>query len=170
MLTVKYKAHKWHCFFSPIPRYATLPVIFLRLFLSDLIMSKIKITLVSLVLIACAVAAWVFIPTHTSLGSKIMSVPIGDEFSLVGYKIASTDRKLNKMNQFYLIANGTELGDDEPVLISSDQFLRVVSIKDNTFKLSVKGRIEQYRNDLWVEKSDGTVHHWLVSMQSDYVK
>ena len=133
-------------------------------------MSKIKITLLTLILIASAVTAWVFIPTHTSLGPQVASIPIGEDFSLVGYKIVSTDRKLNEMKQFYLIANGSELGDDEPVLITSDQFLRVVSVKDNTFKLSVKGRIEQYRNDLWVEKSDGTAHHWLVSMQSDYIK
>ncbi|EGU29837.1 hypothetical protein [Vibrio scophthalmi] len=133
-------------------------------------MSKIKIVLLALVLIAAGVAAWVFIPTHTSLGPQVSSTPIGEEFSLVGYKIVSTDRKLNKMNQYFLIANGSELGDNEPVLTTSDQFLRVVAVKNNTFKLSVKGRIEQYRNDIWVEKSDGTAHHWLASMQSDYVK
>lgn len=101
-------------------------------------MSKIKIVLLALVLIAAGVAAWVFIPTHTSLGPQVSSTPIGEEFSLVGYKIVSTDRKLNKMNQYFLIANGSELGDNEPVLTTSDQFLRVVAVKDNTFKLSVK--------------------------------
>ncbi|GAB2644076.1 hypothetical protein [Vibrio panuliri] len=133
-------------------------------------MSKLKIVCLSLVVIAAAVAAWVFIPTHTSLGPQIASIPIGNDLTLVGHKIASTEKKLNKLNQYFLIANGSEIGDQEPVLTTSDQFLRVESVKDNTFKLNVKGRIEQYRNDIWVEKSDGTVHHWLISLDSSYVR
>ncbi|MGF1909275.1 hypothetical protein L4C38_07535 [Vibrio kasasachensis] len=133
-------------------------------------MSKIKIAFLTLILIASAVAAWVFIPTHTSLGHQIASKPVGKNLTLVGYKIASTEKKLNKLNQYYLIENGSEIGDQEPLITTSDQFLRIKSVKDNTFTLTVKGRIEQYRNDIWVEKSDGTVEHWLVSLDSSYVR
>ncbi|HAS61137.1 MAG TPA: hypothetical protein DCS35_00350 [Vibrio sp.] len=133
-------------------------------------MSKIKIAFLTLILIASAVAAWVFIPTHTSLGHQISSAPVGDNLTLVGYKIASTDKKLNKLNQYYLVENGSEIGDQEPLITTSDQFLRIKSLKDNTLTLTVTGRIEQYRNDIWVEKSDGTVQHWLVNLNSSYVR
>lgn len=133
-------------------------------------MSKIKIIFLTLILITSAVAAWVFIPTHTSLGYPIASIPVGENLSLVGYKLASTEKKLNKLNQYYLIENDSEIGDQEPLITTSDQFLRIASIKDNTLTLNVKGRIEQYRNDIWVEKADGTVQHWLISLNSNYVR
>ncbi|WP_162048431.1 hypothetical protein [Vibrio taketomensis] len=133
-------------------------------------MSKLKITVISLFVIACAVAAWVFIPTHTTVGRQISETPVGENMTLVGFKVISTEKKLNMLNQYYLIANGTEIDDQEPIITTSDQFLLVENVKDNTFKLSVKGRIEQYRNDAWVEKSDGTVEHWFISLDSSYIR
>ena len=133
-------------------------------------MSKLKITVISLFVLVCAVAAWVLIPTHTTLSRQISSTPVGENFTLVGYKLVSTEKKLNMLNQYYLIANGTEIGDQDPIITTSDQFLLVENVKDNTFKLSVKGRIEQYRNDAWVEKSDGKVEHWYISLDSSYIR
>lgn len=133
-------------------------------------MSKIKIAFVALILICAAVAAYVFIPTHTTLGKQVLSLPVGDNLTLVGYKSYSTERKLDKLNQYFLIANGSDVTQAEPFLTTSDQFLRLKTVKDNTLALTINGRIESFRNDLWIEKPDGTFEHWLISIEARYLK
>ncbi len=38
-----------------------------------------------------AVLAWVFIPTHESIGRQTLNTPISDGFNLVAHRIRSTD-------------------------------------------------------------------------------
>ncbi|WP_260261949.1 hypothetical protein [Vibrio intestinalis] len=133
-------------------------------------MSKIKIAFIALILICSAVAAYVFIPVHTTLGKQVLSLPVGDNLTLVGFKSYSTERKLDKLNQYFLIANGSDVKQAEPFLTTSDQFLRIKTVKDNTLALTINGRIESFRNDLWIEKSDGTFEHWLISIEARYLK
>ncbi len=133
-----------------------------------------KLFLVSTLVLAAviAVAAYVFIPTHVRLSTEILNKSVGDGFKLVGHKVISTEPKDSKLNHYFLIAEDTDVPDAEPFLITSDPFIKAVETSEtaNKLKIELKGRIKAFDNDLWVKKSDGTVHHWLLSIDAQYEK
>ncbi|HFN0991603.1 TPA: hypothetical protein ACHCIS_005114, partial [Vibrio parahaemolyticus] len=69
-----------------------------------------------------------------------------------------------------VLATGQSIEEQEPFLVTSDQFIRMEQTGDNTLSVTVNGRIYQYHNDLWVPKSDGKLQHFLVSATANYVR
>ncbi|WP_306439761.1 hypothetical protein [Vibrio japonicus] len=133
-------------------------------------MSKLKLSIALLIIAVCALFAYVFIPTHVRLGSEIINKPINDQYRLVGYKAISTEPKDGKLNHYFLLSTNQTTEGNEPFLISSDPFIKIIEIKDNKLTLSVKGRVKHFDNDLWVEKADGKVEHWLISANIRFVR
>ncbi|RJX68969.1 hypothetical protein DZ860_16090 [Vibrio sinensis] len=127
-------------------------------------------SLLLLVIIAAGVLAWVFIPTHESMGKQVLEQPLNDTFRLVGHRIYSTDPDSSKMFSYFVLSDATNVEDEKPFLTTSDQFVRAKQTGDNTISLTVNGRIYQYHNDLWVKMENGQLHHWYVSTQSNYVR
>lgn len=133
-------------------------------------MSKVKLSILGFIAVLGALMAYVFIPTHVRLGPEITNQPVGDSYKLVGYKAISTKPQDGKLNHYYLIPADETIEDVEPFLISSDPFIRVGKVVDNKLSLTIKGRVKHFDNDLWVEKNDGKVEHWLISAQIDYIR
>lgn len=133
-------------------------------------MSKLKLPVALLIIAVCALLAYVFIPTHVRLGSEIINKPLNDHYRLVGYKAISTDPKDGKLNHYFLLPINQTIESNEPFLISSDPFIKIIEVKDNKLTLSVKGRVKHFDNDLWVEKADGKVEHWLISADIRYIR
>ncbi|WP_117233056.1 hypothetical protein [Vibrio maerlii] len=135
-------------------------------------MSKLKLSILTLLLVAAAGLAYVFIPTHVRLSSEILNKSIGDGFKVVGYKAVSTEPKDGKLNHFFLIAEGSDVKDAEPFLITSDMFIKVerTSEEENKLKVELKGRVKAFDNDQWITKPDGSVHHWFLSLDAEYNK
>lgn len=133
-------------------------------------MSKLKISLgVALVTVAL-VLAWVFIPTHVRLSSEILNQPVGEGFKLIGHKAISTKPEDGKLNHFFLIDENSSVKDATPFLITSDPFIKVSQTDENKLSIKINGRVKQLDNDLWVERADGTVQHWFISAQINYVR
>ncbi|MCZ4292653.1 hypothetical protein [Vibrio sinaloensis] len=133
-------------------------------------MSKVKLSLSILIITIALVLAWVFIPTHVRLGNEILNQSIGDGYKLVGHKAISTDPQAGKLNHFFLIDQSASVSDSEPFLITSDPFITVTKVDDNKLSLLINGRVKFLDNDLWIERPDGTVQHWYVSANINYVR
>lgn len=135
-----------------------------------ILMSKIKTTLILLLVLVAALLAYVFIPTHVRLGSEIINQPLNDQYTLVGYKAISTEPKDGKLNHYFIVATNQSVEVTEPFLISSDPFIKVTNVEDNKLTLSIQGRVKHFDNDLWVEKPNGSVEHWLISANIGYIR
>ncbi|NOI27775.1 hypothetical protein [Vibrio coralliilyticus] len=133
-------------------------------------MSKVKLSLLTLIAALGLLLAYVFIPTHVRLGQEIINQPIGDGFQLVGYKAISTEPADGKLNHYFLVAQGESVKDTQPFLISSDPFIRVEGVVDNKLDITIVGRVKAFDNDLWITKADGTAHHWLISATIKYIR
>ncbi len=142
----------------------------LNLLVRLILMSKIKTTLILLSVLIAALLAYVFIPTHVRLGSEVINQPINDQYTLVGYKAISTEPKDGKLNHYFIVATNQSVEGTEPFLISSDPFIKVTNIEDNKLTLSIQGRVKHFDNDLWVEKPNGSVEHWLISANIGYIR
>lgn len=123
-----------------------------------------------LLIIAIGVLAWVFIPSHETMGSKTLEEALSDNYTLIGHRIHSTDPDAGNMFGYFVVSKGQDTEDLEPFLVTSDQFIRMEQTGENTLALTVNGRIYRYHNDLWVQKPDGTLQHWLVSAHASYVR
>ncbi|TFH89846.1 MULTISPECIES: hypothetical protein [Vibrio] len=133
-------------------------------------MSKLTLSIGAIVSAISVLLAWVFIPTHVRLSSEILSKPIGNGFQIVGYKALSTKPEDGKLNHFFLIDSNGDVKDAEPFLITSDPFIQFETTDENKLSLTVKGRIKHFDNDLWVEREDGTVQHWFISVDAEYTR
>lgn len=133
-------------------------------------MSKVKFSIGALFIAAILVLAWVFIPTHVRLSSEILNKPVGEGFKLVGYKAISTKPQDGKLNHYFLIDADASAKDATPFLISSDPFIKFEQTDETKLSVTINGRVKQLDNDLWVERSDGTVQHWLISANINYVR
>lgn len=133
-------------------------------------MSKIKLSILSLFTITALILAWLFIPTHTRLGSEITNSNVADALEFKGYKLHSTEPKDGKLHQYYLISKGQHIEDTEPFLITSDPFAKLTHIEGNQLQLHVSGRVKSLNNDLWIETQDGKVNHWLISVQIKHTR
>ncbi|CAE6934456.1 hypothetical protein ACOMICROBIO_GDFFDHBD_02817 [Vibrio sp. B1REV9] len=123
-----------------------------------------------LLIIAIGVLAWVFIPSHETMGSKTLEEALNDNYTLIGHRIHSTDPDAGNMFGYFVVSKGQNTEDLEPFLVTSDQFIRMEKTGENTLALTVNGRIYRYHNDLWVQKPDGTLQHWLISANASYVR
>ncbi len=123
-----------------------------------------------LLMIAIGVLAWVFIPSHETVGAQTLEEALNDNYTLVGHRIHSTDPDAGNMFGYFVVYKGASTDDLEPFLVTSDQFIRMEQTGDNTLALTVNGRIYRYHNDLWVENPDGKLQHWFVSATAKYVR
>ena len=133
-------------------------------------MSKLKLSFLVIIVAVAALLTYVFVPTHVRLGSEVLNKPINEQYTLLGYKAISTEPSDGKLNHYFLVPVNTTVEDVEPFLISSDPFIKVESVKDNKLSLSIKGRVKHFDNDLWVEKPNGKVEHWLISADIRYIR
>lgn len=133
-------------------------------------MSKFKLSFLSIVVLVAAVFAYVFVPTHTRLGSEVINKPVGEQLQFMGYKLVSTDPKDGKLHHYFLVSQGSRVENSEPFLVTSDPFAQIAISGDNTLQLNVNGRVKALNNDLWVENQDGTVTHWLISATVKHIR
>lgn len=133
-------------------------------------MSKLKTILSTLFILLILGAAWLLIPTHTRLGSEIVNKPVGESLEFKGYKLLSTEPKEGKLHHYFLVGTGQDVKDVEPFLVTSDPFAKITFVTDDKLQLQVKGRVTLLNNDLWIENSDGTVNHWLISAQIQHTR
>lgn len=133
-------------------------------------MSKLKLSILGIIVAIAAIMAYVFIPTHVRLGTQITDQAVGSDYKLVGYKAISTKPQDGKLNHYFLIPSNGTIDDVEPFLITSDPFITVGKVVDNKLTLNVRGRVKHFDNDLWVEKGDGKVEHWFISADISYIR
>ncbi|EGQ8446370.1 TPA: hypothetical protein RG678_005080 [Vibrio alginolyticus] len=133
-------------------------------------MRKFMQVLLLLAVIAAGVLAWVFIPSHETIGQKTLEQALNDDYSLVGHRIYSTDPDAGNRFGYFVLATGQSIEEQEPFLVTSDQFIRMEQTGDNTLSVTINGRIYHYHNALWVPKSDGKLQHFLVSATAKYVR
>ncbi|MBN3494682.1 hypothetical protein [Vibrio neptunius] len=133
-------------------------------------MSKAKLIIIIFISALSLLLAYVFIPTHVRLGQEIVNRPIAEGVQLVGYKATSTDPKDGKLNHYFLLAQGQSAKETQPFLITSDPFIRVESVVDNKLYITITGRVTTFNSDLWITKTDGTAHHWLISANIKYIR
>tara|TARA_Y100001960_G_C14763361_1_gene875415 strand:+ start:1675 stop:2076 length:402 start_codon:yes stop_codon:yes gene_type:complete len=133
-------------------------------------MSKLKLSIFGTIVAVAAIMAYVFIPTHVRLGTQITEQAVGNDYKLVGFKAISTKPQDGKLNHYFLIPSNGTIDDVEPFLITSDPFLSVGKVVDNKLTLTIRGRVKHFDNDLWVEKDDGKVEHWLISADISYIR
>lgn len=133
-------------------------------------MKRLKYGIGLLAIAITALLAWVFIPTHETLGQQVSEQALNEDFTLVGHRLHSTDPDAGKQFAYFVLADGVEVDGQTPFLITSDPFVRMTLSGEHTLMLTVHGRIYQYHNDLWVTQADGTLHHWYVSANAEYVR
>ncbi|GLR06905.1 hypothetical protein [Vibrio hyugaensis] len=133
-------------------------------------MKKFMRAILSLLVIAIGVLAWVFIPSHETMGAQTLEEALNDNYTLVGHRIHSTDPDASNMFGYFVVYKDESTEDMEPFLVTSDQFIRMEQTGENTLALTINGRIYRYHNDLWVKNPDGKLQHWLVSATANYVR
>lgn len=134
-------------------------------------MKAIKALFFAILLAMGLFVGWLFMPAQTTLDKQVLDAPLSVEpFKLVGYRSISTDPEVDSLYHYFVIIEGTDIKQIEPFLITSDPFVRLESSDENTLLITVNGKIERYTNDLWIEKSDGMLHHWYVSANAGYVR
>ncbi|PFG58592.1 hypothetical protein ATG66_1146 [Vibrio sp. ES.051] len=133
-------------------------------------MRKFIQALLLLAVVAAGVLAWVFIPSHETIGQKTLEQALSDHYTLVGHRIYSTDPDAGNRFGYFILATGQNIEEQTPFLVTSDQFIRMEKTGDNTLSATINGRIYQYHNDLWVQTSDGKLQHFLVSATANYVR
>ncbi|MGR5236332.1 hypothetical protein [Vibrio alfacsensis] len=133
-------------------------------------MKKFTQAMLLLLVISIGVLAWMFIPSHETIGQKTLEEALNDNYNLVGHRIHSTDPDVGNMFGYFVVSKGGSIEDAEPFLVTSDQFIRMEQTGENTLSLTVTGRIYRYHNDLWVTKTDGKLQHWFVSATANYVR
>ncbi|BDU40386.1 conserved hypothetical protein [Vibrio nigripulchritudo SFn27] len=129
---------------------------------------KIWLSIVSLFLLAFS--AWLFMPAISKVEKQVLEQDLAEPFRLVGYRVISTDPSIDATYHYYLTVKDSDIDEESPFLITSDPFIKVDNFDDNSLHISVTGKIELYRNDLWVKKDDEKLHHWYISMQSKYIR
>ncbi|MGR5319689.1 hypothetical protein [Vibrio alfacsensis] len=133
-------------------------------------MKKFMRAMLLLLVIAIGVLAWMFIPSHETMGQKTLEEALNDNYVLIGHRIHSTDPDAGNMFGYFVVSKGNGIDDAEPFLVTSDQFIRMEQTGENTLSLTVNGRIYRYHNDLWVANTEGKLQHWLVSATANYVR
>ncbi|NLS11891.1 hypothetical protein HGP28_03165 [Vibrio sp. SM6] len=131
-------------------------------------MKKLTLTLALVGITIAVAAALLFLPTHTTLGKEVLSKPIAEEFKLVGYRSLSTDPATTGQIHYFVVGLDANVDELTPFLITTDRFVRVSAVEENSFHLTINGKISAYHNDLWVKRSNGTVKHWRVSADANY--
>ena len=133
-------------------------------------MKAIK-TLFLLMILACGLfTAWLFISIPATIDKQTLDVPLTEPFKLVAYRSNPNDASKPFTYHYYVISDAVDIDDMDPFLITTDQFVKLGEFDENTFKLTVNGKIESYTNDLWIKKTDGTLQHWFVSVDANYVR
>lgn len=133
-------------------------------------MKKFLYALLMVFLIAVATLAWVFIPTHENIGPQTLKTPLDSEFTLVAHRVLSTDPDAGSKFAYFVVSQTGDISDLEPFLVTSDQFARIEKTGDNSLSLTVNGRIYLYNNDLWVDKTNGQLQRWYVSINARYLR
>lgn len=77
-------------------------------------MRKFMQVLLLLAVIAAGVLAWVFIPSHETIGQKTLEQALNDDYSLVGHRIYSTDPDAGNRFGYFVLATGQGIEDQEP--------------------------------------------------------
>ena len=133
-------------------------------------MKAIK-TLFLLMILACGLfTAWLFISISATIDKQTLDVPLTEPFKLVAYRSNPNDASKPFTYHYYVISDAVDIDDMDPFLVTTDQFVKLGEFDENTFKLTVNGKIESYTNDLWIKKTDGTLQHWYVSVDANYVR
>ncbi|MCW8335673.1 hypothetical protein J4N42_21325 [Vibrio sp. SCSIO 43135] len=133
-------------------------------------MKLLKISFYSLLALTALFSVWLFMPAKVTLAQQVLDKSVGEPFSVIGYRTVSTDPEADTQYHYFLAGSDDKVEDLEPFLVTTDPFVRVIEFGDNKLSITSSGRIYSYHNDLWVEKDDGTIHHWYVSLQSQYVR
>ncbi|MGR5176943.1 hypothetical protein ACPV4B_13385 [Vibrio parahaemolyticus] len=133
-------------------------------------MKKFLYSLLMVFLFTVAILAWVFIPTHENIGPQTVKTPLDNEFTLVAHRVLSTDPDAGSKFAYFVVTQTSDINDLEPFLVTSDQFARIEKTGDNSLSLTVNGRIYQYHNDLWVNKTNGQLQRWYVSINARYLR
>lgn len=138
-------------------------------------MHALKIGLSLVALVIGLISAWIFLPPTNRLDKQIVNQPLQQPFSFVGYKVISSDPSIDPIYHYYIVGGefvveGEKLNDTQPFLITADPFVKLKAFDESTIHISVTGKIELYNNDLWIQKSDGKVHHWYINMHSKYIR
>lgn len=133
-------------------------------------MKKILLALAIALLAIVALLAWVFIPTHERIGPQTNEIDLNDEFSISAHRIVSTDPDVGSKFAYFVVSDAVNIEDQEPFLVTSDQFAKVSVTGEQTLQAVVNGRIYQFHNDLWVERENGQLWRWYVSLEANYVR
>jgi len=137
---------------------------------TKLVLKTAKVLFFVVVLLSGLFTAWLFIPTPAILDKQVLDVPLTKPFKLVSYRNNPNDASMPFTYHYYVISDVSDIEEMEPFLITTDKFAKLGEFDENTFSLSVNGKIEQYTNDLWIEKSDGKLQHWYVSINARYIR
>ncbi|WP_394246776.1 hypothetical protein [Vibrio profundi] len=133
-------------------------------------MKAIKYFFFLVVLLGGLFTAWLFVPIPSVLDQQTFEQPLTEPFKLVAYRNNPNDASQPYTYHYFVVSDVSDIKEMEPFLITTDKFAKLGEFDENTFSMSVNGKIEQYTNDLWIEKSDGKLQHWYVSIQANYVR
>ncbi|MEZ8786453.1 hypothetical protein AB6D73_04305 [Vibrio splendidus] len=133
-------------------------------------MKAIKTLFFLMVLLSGLFTAWLFIPIPATMDKQTLDVPLTEPFKLVAYRSNPNDASKPLTYHYYVISDVVGVDDMDPFLVTTDQFVKLDEFDENTFNLTVNGKIESYTNDLWIKKADGKLQHWYVSVDANYVR
>jgi len=133
-------------------------------------MKAIKYFFFLVVLLGGLFTAWLFVPIPSVLDQQTFEQPLTEPFKLVAYRSNPNDASKPYTYHYFVISDVSDIKEMQPFLITTDKFAKLGEFDENTFSMSVNGKIDQYTNDLWIEKSDGKLQHWYVSITANYVR
>ncbi|MGF1755419.1 hypothetical protein L4C33_17715 [Vibrio makurazakiensis] len=133
-------------------------------------MKALKYFFFFIVLLSGLFTAWLFVPIPATLDQKTFEQPLTEPFKLIAYRNNPNDASKPYTYHYYVISDVSDIKELEPFLITTDKFAKLGTFDEHTFSMTVNGKIEQYTNDLWVEKSDGKLQHIYVSIDANYVR